>query len=155
MPLFGVYAAAASPTAAFDAIELLEPGTGLLRVTEFRLWQTSDVGDAAEEVLAVEWIIGHTTSGSAGAATIASGNALWDAADTFTAEGVNTTIASVGTTRIPWATGWNIRIPLEKIMTPDEARDLFCLRNGERGVFRVSAPGDAITVRAYCQVMQE
>jgi hypothetical protein len=152
MPLYWVTSATtAAPTAAFDAIELVEPGTGLVLVRRVLLWQTSDIGDAAEEVLRCEWVRGHATSGSAGQTTVITPLNSFDAAATFTAELLNTTIASTGTPLSLAPMGWNVRIPLDVLYPPGE---YIVARNGERVVFRVSAPADAITVNAACLVEQ-
>lgn len=141
----------ASPTAAFDAIELTEPGTGLILVRRVFMWQTTDLGDAAEEVLRVEWIRGHATSGSGGQTTVITPLHSLDGAATFTAELLNTTIASTGTPLSINVQGWNIRMPLDIIYPPGE---YVTARNGERLVLRVSAPTDAITVGVSCIVEQ-
>jgi hypothetical protein len=152
MPLYWVTGAtAASPTAAFDAIELVEPGTGFLYVRRVMLWQTTDLGDASEEVLRTEWIRGTATSGSGGQTTVITPINSFDAAATFTAELLNTTPASTGTPLSLAVNGWNIRIPLDILYPPGE---YITARNGERIVFRVSAPADAITVNASCLVEQ-
>jgi hypothetical protein len=152
MPLYWVTAAtAASPAAAFDAIELVEPGTGLMYVRRVCLWQTTDLGDAAEEVLRTEWVRGHATSGSGGQTTVITPLLSFDSAATFTAELLNTTVASAGSPLSLAVQGWNIRIPLDVLYPPDE---YIAARNGERIVFRVSAPADAITVQASCLVEQ-
>jgi hypothetical protein len=152
MPLYWVTSATtAAPTAAFDAIELVEPGTGLIRVRRVRLWQTSDLSDAAEEVLRVEWVRGFTTSGSGGQTTVITPLNSFDAAATFTAELLNTTVATTGTGLTMAPSGWNIRIPLDELYPPGEYIDA---RDGQRLVFRVSAPADAITVNAACLVEQ-
>lgn len=151
MPLYWVTSATtASPTAAFDAIELV-PATGIIRVKRVCLWQSSDLGDAAEEVLRAEWIRGHTTSGSSGQTTVQTPLNPFDAAATAAAELLNTTIASAGTGLSLAVMGWNIRIPLDVLYPPGEE---IIARAGtaaqERIVLRVSAPADAITVNASC-----
>lgn len=152
MPLYWVTSATtAAPTAAFDAVELVEPGTGFLAVRRVMLWQTSDLGDAAEEVLRVEWVRGNATSGSGGQTTVITPLNSFDSAATFTAELLNTTTASTGTPVSLAVQGWNVRIPLDVLYPPGE---YITARNGERVCFRVSAPADAITVNAACLVEQ-
>lgn len=152
MPLYWVTSATtAAPTAAFDAVELVEPGTSVILVRRVMLWQTTDLGDAAEEVLRVEWIRGTATSGSGGQTTVITPLNPFDAAATFTAELLNTTVASTGTPVSLAVQGWNIRIPLDVLYPPEE---YIVGRNGDRLVFRVSAPTDAITVNASCLVEQ-
>jgi hypothetical protein len=144
-------ATAASPTGIFDAIELTEPGTGMILVRRVFMWQTTDLGDAAEEVLRVEWIRGHTTSGSGGQTAVITPLHTLDGAATFLAELLNTTIATAGTPLSLAPQGWNIRIPLDILYPPGE---YISARDGQRLVFRVSAPADAITVNCSCLVEQ-
>jgi hypothetical protein len=152
MPFYWVTGAtAASPTAAFDAIELVEPGTGLLRIWRVRLWQTTDIQDAAEEILRTEWVRGNATSGSGGQTTVITPLNSFDPAATFTAELLNTTVASTGSPVSLAVGGWNIRIPQDELYPPEQ---VITLRNGERACYRVSAPNDAITCNAACLVEQ-
>ena len=151
MPLYWVTASAtASPTAAFDAVELVEPGTGFIFVRRIKLFQTTDLGDAVEEVLRTEWVRGNATSGSGGQTTTITPMNSFDSAATFTAELLNTTVASTGSPLSLDVGGWNIRIPLDILYPPGE---YISARNGERICFRVSAPADAITVQ--CSVLVE
>lgn len=145
-------ATAASPTAAFDAIEL-NSVTGVIRVHRACLWQTTDLGDAAEEVLRTEWIRGTATSGSGGQTAVITPLNPFDASTTglFTAEMLNTTVASTGTPVAMAVMGWNIRIPLDALYPPEQ---VIVARTTERLVFRVSAPADAITVNAAFLVEQ-
>lgn len=143
-------ATTAAPTAAFDAAEIVEPGTGLVKIWRVKLWQTSDLGDANEEVLRAEWVRGNATSGSGGQTTVITPLNSFDSAATVTAELLNTTVASTGTPVSLGVTGWNVRMPLDEIYPPGQE---IVLRNGERACFRVSAPTDAITVN--CAVLVE
>jgi hypothetical protein len=142
-------ATAASPTAQFDAIELTDAGTGVVKVLRVHMWQTTDLGDAQEEVLRVEWVRGHATSGSGGQTTVITPQDSRDAAAGVAAELLNTTIASTGTPLSLAVDGWNIRIPYDKLYPPGQE---IIARNGERIVFRVAAPADAITVNASCLI---
>ena len=152
MPVYWVTGAtAASPTASFDAVELVEPGTGMILVRRVCLWNTTDLSDAAEEVLRVEWVRGNATSGSGGQTTVISPTNSFMAAATFTAELLNTTVASTGSPLSIAVMGWNIRIPLDVLYPPG---DEIVARNGERICFRVSSPADAITCNASCLVEQ-
>lgn len=152
MSLYWVTAAtSASPAAIFDALEITAPAGGLVNVRRILLWQTTDVGDAAEEVLRTEWVRGNATSGSGGQTTVITPLNSSDAAATFAAELLNTTAATTGTPVSLYVGGWNIRIPLDLLFPPEE---YLVLRNSERGVFRVSAPADAITVNCSALVEQ-
>jgi hypothetical protein len=142
-------ATAAAVTAQFDAIELVEAGSGLLKINRVCLWQTTDLGDAQEEVLRVEWVRGHATTGSGGQTTVVTASNSSQAAAITTAKLLNTTIASTGTPLSLAPMGWNIRIPLDILYPPGME---MLVRNGERIVFRVAAPADSITVNASCLI---
>ena len=153
MPLYWVSSAtAASPTAAFDAIEI-NSVSGIVLVKRICLWQTTDLGDAAEEVLRVEWIRGTATSGSGGQTAVITPHSSFVTGTTglFTAEMLNTTVATTGTPVAMAVMGWNIRIPFDTLYPPGSE---IIARTTERLVFRVSAPVDAITVNCSCEIEQ-
>lgn len=153
MPFYWVSSAtAASPTAIFDAIEL-NSVSGVIRVHRACMWQTTDLGDAAEEVLRTEWVRGNATSGSGGQTAVIVPLNPFDASATglFTSEMLNTTAASTGTPVAMAVQGWNIRIPLDVLYPPEQT---IVARTTERLCFRVSAPADAITVNASFLVEQ-
>jgi hypothetical protein len=90
-----------------------------------RLWglymsQTSDLGDAAEEILTWQVIRGHATSGS-GAPVTPSAEPLnpSTAAEGFAVEVLNDVVATTGTPIDLHSGGWNVRIPLEFWWTPE------------------------------------
>lgn len=143
-----------SPTAITVAADLFEltPGDDMpLLIHGFRVWQTTELGDAAEEVITLSWVRGHTTSGSGGSAATPVPKNHRDAAATFTAEVGNTTAASVGTTTVAYSTGWNVRAPLEVTLTPeqrirvDQGNTTIVLRMG-------AAPADSTTIGASVDV---
>ena len=135
-------ATTAAPTAAFDALEITL-ATGMGKLLRVYLWQTSDLGDAAEEVLRVEVIRGHATSGAAGQTTVIAPLNPSDTAATFAAELLNTTLATTDNPVGLGVRGWNIRTDLDWLFPPGQEP---CIRTTERLVVRVSAPADAITV---------
>ena len=152
MPFYWVTAAStAAPTAQFDAIEITAVASGLCRIWRSRLWQTSDLQDAAEEVLRYEWVRGNATGGSGGQTTVITPLNSFDAAATFAAELLNTTVASAGSPVTLSVGGWNIRIPLDELFPPEQ---VIVLRNSERACLRVAAPADAITCNAACLIEQ-
>lgn len=73
---------------------------------------TSEVGDAAEEILPIQVIRGHATSGSGGSAPTPAALDPTDAAAGFTAEVMNTTVASAGTGVTLYADALNVRAGL-------------------------------------------
>lgn len=146
-----VYTANLAPTAITAAADLFEltPGDDIpLLVHGFRVWQTSDLGDAQEEIITLSWVRGNATSGSGGnaaAAPVPKDHRDPTAVATF--ESANTTAASTGTPVTVYSTGWNVRAPLEVVFTPeqriraDQANTLLVLRMG-------AAPADSLTIGA-------
>ena len=107
--------------------------------------QSTDVKDAEEEMLLLAWKSGQTTTGSGGnASVVAVPLLLGDAVSALTIETFNTTKATAGTIVTHKVWDWNIRIPFEKIFTPET--QLF-LPPGTRATLElVGAPADAITI---------
>jgi hypothetical protein len=131
-------------TAATDAVEgttVAADAPVYLHLLE--LLQTSDLGDAAEEVIKVAVLRG-VTAGSGG--TAATENALVTSAQPAPSTATNTwhSSASTGGTRL-WLYGWNIRIPtvwaplIEHRPRVDAGEDPYSFR-------LVSAPTDSLTI---------
>jgi hypothetical protein len=89
---------AVAVTVAVDLFELTPADDKPIEVIGIFLSQSSDVGDAAAEILRWRVIRGHTTGGSGGAAPTPRPLNRSGAAAGFTAETCNTTQATVGTT---------------------------------------------------------
>jgi len=110
------------------------------------LSQASDVGDAAEEMLRVAIIRGHSTGGSGGAtATPAPLPSSAGVAAGVAAETNNTTIAASGTPITLHAETFNIRSGWQYIPTP-EARPGASQANTTIVVRLMAAPADALTM---------
>lgn len=131
-----------------DLIALVAADDIPIKVRAVRVWQTSDVGDAQDEVVTLQLVRGNTTVGSGGSTVTPVPKNIKDAAATPTTQRVgDTTAASAGTTTIPYQTGWNVRAPLEMIfpedMMPgtDEGSGRIVLRLG-------AAPADSLTIGA-------
>lgn len=134
----------ASPAAAFDFAEFSPATNKPIRVRRIRIAQTSEP-TTEEEQLAITVIRGHTTSGSGGDTT-PDGGVLspGDTAAGFTAETMNTTIASAGTAVNLVEDAWNTRAGYDMAFAPEEAPE--CI-NGVLLVIRSGAPADAVTIR--------
>lgn len=151
-----VYVVDLAPTAitvAADLVELTPADDKPIAILGFELLQTTDVGDAAEEIIGVEWIRGHTTSGSGGATPTPRPVNPSDAAAGFTAETLNTTAASVGTTNILQHHGWNIRIPTQIVYTPEQY-PMASQANTTLLLRMMAAPADSITISGQIVVME-
>lgn len=103
-----------------DLCELVAADDIPIGIREIRWGQTSDVGDAQDEVIELQIVRGNTTSGSGGSSATPVRKRPKDAAASFTAEVGNTTAASGGTTEVPYKTWVNVRAPLEKTFTDTE-----------------------------------
>lgn len=132
-------------TVAADLFELTPADDKPIRVVSLNLHQTSDFGDAQDEVISIVWVRGHTTSGSGGSAPTPRPQNPSDAAAGFTAEAGNTTQATVGTTVNLNRHGWNVRAPLERPYTPEESPQ--CSQANTTLVLRMAAaPADSLTI---------
>lgn len=127
-----------------DFFEIQPADDKPIYIHEIMIYQTSDLGDAAEEILQLTIQRGFTASGSAGAAgTVGKFNPA-DTAAGFTSEVRNTTLAGTGTPDILHDDGWNVRVPY--IYTPPDPWQFYCAQAQTSIVVRMSAPADAITI---------
>lgn len=130
-------------TAQNDLFEIVAPADSTVIIHEVEFSQETEVADAAEEMLLVTLKRGNTTSGSGGISVTPNPMNLGDAAFGGTVEATNTTKATLGTTQNLWTVSWNVRIPLQKIWTP-ETRPV--LSPSARAVFELrTTPADSIT----------
>lgn len=109
-------------TAVQDLFEVLAPSNRPVFVHGWHLAQTSDVGDAAEEILQIETVRGvGNTSGSGGSTPGENPVNVDDAAATTVVEANNTTrmVAGGGSLLNLEQYGWNIRIPWTHFYTPE------------------------------------
>ena len=150
MSIFTATFSAVAVSAAQDVFELVAASPNKVSLREVRIGQYSDFGDAAAEMLSVQIVVGHTTSGSGGSTVTGNNLRNWDTnaapADTTTVEANNTTIASSGTGLVliadsfNIASGWWYRPPEDERIMIDGAGSATA-----RLVVRVTAPADAIT----------
>lgn len=138
-----------SETVAVDLIALVAASNIPIKIRALRVWQTSDVGDAQDEVLTVLFVRGNTVAGSGGAAATPALVNPKDAAVSFTARAGDTTAASSGTAVTVYSTGWNVRAPLEIVFPEDQMRGTDN-GSGFLVVRLAAAPADAVTIG--CQV---
>ena len=130
-------------TTATDIFEITVTSDAPIYIARLHLCQTTDLGDAAEEVLR----IGVYTGATAGSTGTSLTENPWNRADlpSVTAAIVaNRGTASTGGT-LKDIIGWNIRIPLDYIYTPDDAPRV---DSGEDVMTYklLSAPTDSITI---------
>jgi hypothetical protein len=131
-------------TAATDAFEVTAAATGIVALRRVHLFQTSDAGDAEEEVLEVviNRVVGAFTSGSGGETiTPAPVDQEVTAASTVV-EARNTTVISGGSATQMLSLGWNVRS--EFLWIPAEGEEIIC-HPTDAIVVNVSAPADSLT----------
>ena len=141
--LYTAQFSAVAVSAAQDLFEIVAPSDAIVKIHNIRLGQTSDVGDAAEEILLIKLNSGATTSGSGGGSYTPVPIELGDAAFGGTCEINNTTQAGDGTIVTHHAWPWNVRGPFEIIFEP-ETRPV--LSPSRRCVLTIPAPADALTM---------
>lgn len=137
-------------TVSIDVFEIDPAADKAVFIKDLRIWQTTDLGDANEEVLTVSIQRGFTTSGSGGAAPTSDQRMASDTAPAFTAECRNTTLATTGTPDILFRDGWMIRQPFDPRNLQVAEEPIFS--PNAIVVVRLSAPADSITLDAYCVV---
>lgn len=145
----------ASPaTAAFDLFELI-PATGKpLEISRIWIGQSSE--GVNEEEQRIFWISrGNTTGGSGGSAPTPAPLDPNDAAAGFTAETMNTTVATGGTEVMLVHGVWNTRAGLDLAFAPEERPKVDASGGTEdRLLVRDGGGADAITVRATVWVIE-
>lgn len=92
-----------------DLFEVTPADDKPVEIVGMLLGVTTEVGDAAEEIVALQIIRGHATSGTSGSAATPTPLDPVDTAAGFTAEVLNTGIASAGTGVICAADTFNLR----------------------------------------------
>lgn len=139
-----VISGVASPAAAFDFFELNPATAKPIKILRIKIAQTSEP-TTEEEQLALTIKRAFSTSGSGGSAPTPIPLVSTDSAAGFTAETMNTTVASGGTPVTLIEDAWNTRAGLDLAFAPEETPEAV---NGERLVVTSSAPADAVTIRA-------
>ena len=111
----------------------------------WELAQFSDVGDAAEEILRLRLIRGHTTVGSGGGSVTPVPLHRRGVAAGATCRINDTTIASAGTAENLWSGGLNIRAP-QPFILPPEYRPTVDQAQGSIVLRLMAAPADDVTM---------
>lgn len=141
-------------TAAQDFFEVTPADDKPVKILGLFLSQSSDVGDAAEEMLRIQIIRGHTTSGSGGTQPTPVPIHPNDAAAGFACDVNNTTIASVGTTALLHSEAFNIRSSLQLWWTPETA-PIANQGNTTILVRLMAAPADSLSMSGTLYVEEE
>jgi hypothetical protein len=112
-------------TALQDLFEIKAATSCVVVIHDWSIYQTSDVADAAEEILRIETVRGDSAeiSGSGGSTVTPQKLGSLQAAAASTVEANNTTRMAggspPGSSDITGTFGWNVRVPLEKVYTPE------------------------------------
>jgi len=132
-------------SAAQDFFEISPADDKPVRFLGLFLSQSTELGDAAEEMLRVQVLRGHSTSGSGGSAQTPVPIDPHSPAAGCAAEVNNTTIASAGTAVILHSEAFNVRAGMALIWTPEMAP---IARQGDTTiVVRLLAnPADSVTM---------
>ncbi|MEO8484165.1 MAG: hypothetical protein ABI634_18280 [Acidobacteriota bacterium] len=146
-----VISGVASPAAAFDFFELVAAADKPIAVHRIRIAQTSEP-TTEEEQLALTIKRAQSTSGSGGSTPTPVPVIPNDAAAAFTAETMNTTVATGGSPVTVFEDAMNTRAGYDMAFAPEE-RPMTTNAAG-RLVLTCSAPADAITFRATIWVAE-
>ena len=131
-------------TVAVDFAEILTAATHICVIHAIELTQSTEIQDAQEEQIQLAWKSGQTTSGSGGNTGVTPIPVLLgDAAHGMTVETFNTTKATAGTIVTHKIWDWNLRVPFEKIFTPETR--LIIPPSTRATLELVAAPTDSVT----------
>lgn len=139
---------AVAVTAQQDFFEIAAPSTGSIVIHAWLLSQSTEVGDAMEEMLQLTTNRGEgtVTSGSGGSTLTARPLSRGDSAAGAVVEANNTTKMVVGTGTLVELEvhSWNVRVPYQWIYTP-ETRPI--IRPSDRWTLELeTTPADSITI---------
>lgn len=146
MPLRGPFSAPLTPASITTTVDLFHVTAATdnpVTLAAMEVYQTTELGDAAEEVLSIALARGVT--GGTGGTALTEVNFGDGGGSTVTAAvvGLNTTVSTAGT--IMAHMGWNVRIPFFWCPIPELRPRVDATQDPI--VFRLlAAPADAITI---------
>lgn len=150
--VYSVVFSAVAVSAAQDLFEISPADDKPIEIVGIELGQSSDAGDAADELLQITIVRGFTTSGSGGTAPTPAPLNPNDSAAGFAAEVNNTTQANTGTTATLATTCWNVRAGYIQWF-PEGMRPSASQANTTM-VVKQTAPADAITMSGTLYVRE-
>lgn len=151
---YTVEAEGVAVTAAVDVFEFTPADDKPIQVYGLFKSQSSDLGDAAEEILRYRIIRGHTVSGSGGATPTPRPLDRSGAAAGFAAESNNTTAANTGTTHNLHSDGYNIRVG-EKLWLPENSEWEASQADTTLVCRLMAAPVDSLTMSFTAYVREQ
>ncbi len=137
-----------------DLFEILAPSDACLMIMALGFGQTSDVGDAEEEILrsTLRMVSGAPTSGSGGSTPTPRPTNLGAVASGATVEANNTTQLTGGTNVVLQPVALNIRIP-EQIIEIPEGR--YWISPSTRFLWELeSVGGDALSCNGFVKYQE-
>lgn len=140
-------------TAAVDFFELTPADDKPIAIYGLFLGQTSDVGDAQDEILRYQIIRGQATSGSGGSTPTPRPLNRSDSAAGFTAEALNTTPASAGTAITLHTGEWNVRVG-ENLWLPQGSWWSASQTDTTLVIRLAAAPADSLTMSGTVYVAE-
>ena len=146
-PIFTATFSAIAVSAAQDVFQLTAHATSRIEICEIFLGQYSDAGDAAAEMLSVQIVRGHTTTGSGGAAVTPGNFEPWSRAAVTVVARNNTTIAADGTAVVLHSESFNVQGGwLYKPLKSDCDNERPKIEASGIVAVRITAPADAVTM---------
>lgn len=143
--------AATAVTAQIDVFEIQPADDKPVCIHGIRIWQTTDLGDAQEEIIGVQVLRGYTTSGSGGGTPTKDPHSPNDTTAGFTAECRNTTLATTTTAKVVFGDAWNVRVPYAYDFLPED-RPIASQADTTIVVRLMAAPADSLTMFASMTV---
>jgi hypothetical protein len=150
--VYAVTFSAVAVSAAQDLFEITPADDKPCQIVGIELGQSSDAGDAADELLQVSIIRGFTASGSGGSSATPAAMNPGDGAAGFSAEVNNTTVANTGSSVTLQTTCWNVRGGYINWF-PEGAEPMASQANTTL-VVRSTAPADAVTMSGTLYVRE-
>lgn len=138
---YNISYAAAATTTETDLFEITCATDKPIKVWGWFIYQTTDLGDSAEEVVSLTLQRG-VTAGSGGSSVTPAALVENDTAAGATCNRSVTTAHTGGT--VIWRGGWNIRIPAEFWFTPETAPVIGA--DADPVTLTMTVPADSITV---------
>jgi hypothetical protein len=147
-----VHFAQVAVTVAQDLFELIPGAAKPLIIEDGELTQSTELGDAQEEQLVLQWRRGNTTTGAGGTTLTPVKKNPSFAAATFTAKANNTTKATAGTPDTLLPSTWNLRQEKRLALLPQGVLEV---PGGSRLCLElVNAPLDSVTISGWLLVRE-
>lgn len=140
-------------TAVQDLFALVAASSSRLAICRAEVWQFSDVGDAAAEMLRLTWKRGATVVGSGGSAATPAAVKAWGRAAVTTARVNDTTQAGTGTIVTLMATAMHIAagyVYAPRFGSIDSTDERITVEASQRLVLSLdSTPADSLSMSGY------